>query len=41
MLWITIGIAASSQMRKMNNKEVILWVNSIFYKKSFFKYISR
>ncbi|WP_397445424.1 hypothetical protein [Polaribacter sp. R77954] len=33
MLWITIGVCMSSQIRKMNNQEIILWINAIFSNK--------
>lgn len=40
MLWITVGITASGQMRKMNNQQVVFWINSFFYKKIYYKYIT-
>jgi hypothetical protein len=38
MLWLTIGVGMSRQLRRMNNQEVILWLNAIFYKKQYLQY---
>lgn len=38
MLWLTIGLCISRKFRKMNNQEVVLWINSIFHKKSFIQH---
>lgn len=37
-LWMIVGISLSPSFRKMNDKEVKLWINSIFYKKIELKY---
>jgi hypothetical protein len=38
ILWITIGMALSSKLRVMKNKEVQLWINSIFKESDYLKY---